>query len=100
MIYALNTLDVSNHERREIARNIRDERSDILNRDTKIVHVCDINVGEAYICVYCFKTVGKWFKLDRFRFDHAHNEGCLGSDSGLPGIVNPRGVTTICQSDE
>ena len=96
MIYALNTHDVSNHERREIARHIRDGLSDILNQDTRIVHVCDANVGEVYQCVYCFKTVHKWYRLNRVSFHHAHDECCLGSDNGLHGIVNPDGVTTVC----
>ena len=100
MIYALNTRDISDHERREIARHIRDDRSDILRRDIRIVYACDTNVGEDYLCIYCMKTVRKWWRLDRVRFDHAKGEGCIGSDHGLPGIVNPTGVTTVCPSDE
>ena len=38
MIYALNTRDISDHERREIARHIRDDRSDILKRDIRVVY--------------------------------------------------------------
>lgn len=96
MIYALNTKDVSAHERRGIARRIRDGQTDILAQDERIVHVCDTRVGEKYLCVYCFKTVRKWWKLERVRFDHDKNDGCLGSDKGLPGITNPNSVTAIC----
>ena len=99
MIYALNTRDISDHERREIARQIRDDQHDILSRDIKVVHVCDTKVGEGiYYCVYCMKDVHKWFRLDRISFHHDKDEGCHGSDSGLPGIENPIGVTTTCPS--
>ncbi|MDE0682624.1 MAG: hypothetical protein OXI63_06905 [Candidatus Poribacteria bacterium] len=98
MIYALNTLDVSDHERRVIARQIRDGRSDILGRDRRVVLVRNTKVAEGhYYCVYCMKRVHKWWRNDRIRFDHAKDEGCLGSDKGLPGIVNPRNVTMLGQ---
>ena len=39
MIYALNTADAPAHERREIARTIRDEHVFSLERDTRVVHI-------------------------------------------------------------
>lgn len=101
MIYALKTRDVSDHERRVIARHIRDDHTDILTQDKKVVLVRDTKVGEGrYYCVYCMKKVHKWWNRDRVRFDHAKDEGCLGSDKGLPGIENPRSVTMPGHSDE
>lgn len=94
MIYALNTLDVSDHERRVIARQIRDGQVDNLSEDKKVVLVRDTNVGQGrYYCVYCMKSVYKWWYQGRICFHHAKDEGCLGSEKGLPGIENPRGVT-------
>ena len=101
MIYALKTRDVSDHERRVIARHIRDCQKDILSQDKKVVLVRDTKVGEGrYYCVYCMKRVHKWWYQGRICFHHTKNEGCLGSDQGLPGIENPRGVTMPGQPDE
>ena len=100
MIYALNTRDISDHERREIARQIRDDQHDILSRDIKVVHVCDTIKGDSnYLCVYCLEPVHRWNYLDQNSFHHAKDEGCNSSDLGLPGIENPIGVTTACSSD-
>ena len=99
MIYALDTRDVSDHERREIARRIRDNEHDALKQDTRIVHVCDTNVGEECICIYCSKNVHKWYRHEKASFHHAYDEGCLESEQGLPGIENPYGVTAVCQDD-
>ena len=43
MIYALNTQDLSDRERRLIARLIQDGQTDSLAQDQRIVHVCDPN---------------------------------------------------------
>lgn len=100
MIYALNTRDVSDHERRLIARQIRDGQDDILSQDDRVVLVRDTEVGKGvYYCIYCTKREHKWRREDRIRFDHgrgrAHIDGvrCIGSKKGLPGIVNPPGAT-------
>ena len=101
MIYALNTRDISDHERRQVARNMRDDKHDILSRDIKVVHVCGTEKGKPnYLCVYCLEPVHRWHKLDQNSFHHAKDEGCHGSDLGLPGIENPIGVTISCPSDE
>ena len=60
MIYALNTRDVSDHERRAVARLIRDGRTEILDMTPEVVNVLDTAVGEGhYYCVYC---AGRVFK--------------------------------------
>ena len=59
MIYALNALNISDHERRESARHIRDDQSEILSRDIRVVKLSDTDFGEDYLCVYCMKTVRK-----------------------------------------
>ncbi len=100
MIYALNTRDVSDHERRVIARQMRDCQHESLYQDTKVVHVCDTMKGDSdYFCVYCLKPVHRWNKLDQNSFHHAKDEGCHSSDRGIPGIMNPIGVTARCSSD-
>lgn len=100
MIYALNTRDISDHERREIARQIRDGKDEILSRDIKIVHVCNTTKGDSnYLCVYCLKPVHRWNNQKQNSFHHAIDEGCNGSDLGLPGIKNPIGITAPCLSD-
>jgi len=101
LIYALNTRDVSDHERRLIARQIRDRHDDILSQDDRVVLVRDARVGEGvYYCIYCTKRVyKKWWRTGRISFLHkrgrAHIDGakCIGSEKGLPGIVNPPGAT-------
>ena len=96
MIYALNTLDISEHERRVIARHIRDDQRGILRRDKKVVFVRDTRVGEGvYYCVYCMARVYKqWNQGGTISFQHVKDQGkgCIGSDKGLPGIENPYGV--------
>lgn len=97
MIYALSNRDISDHERRVIARHVRDKRYGILQNDDRIVHVCDSSFRTAYLCVYCLETVVKWMQGDRAHFSHLPGApACLGTDKGLPGIPNPVGVTTIC----
>ena len=100
MIYALNTRDVSDHERREIARRIRDGQDDALRQDEKIVLVRDIKVGEGrYYCIYCMEKVHKFWLKGQVSFHHG-KEGCIGSDKGLPGIRNPVSVTIPGHPDE
>lgn len=100
MIYALNTRDISDHERREIARQIRDGKDEILSRDIKVIRVCDTKKGDSnYLCVYCLEPVHRWNNLNQNSFHHAKDKGCHGSDLGLPGIKNPIGVTIACPSD-
>ena len=101
MIYALNTRDISDHERRQVARNMRDDKHDILSRDNKVVHVCDTEKGKSnYLCVYCLKPVHRWNLLDQNSFHHSQYEGCHDSDLGIPGIENRIGVTISCPPDE
>ena len=96
MIYALKSQHIPDSERRRIARLISDGRAAALAQDDRVIHVCDTKAGEKYHCVYCCRTVRKWCKLESVRFDHDVNQGCLGSDQGLPGITNPHRVTTYC----
>ena len=102
MIYALDTLDISDHERRVIARQIRDRKDSILRRDKKVVIVRDTEVGiGSYYCIYCMKRVFKqWSPPGRIGFRHVEDEGCLGSDKGLSGIENPYGLTMPGEPDE
>lgn len=108
MIYALNTRDVSEHERRMIARLIRDDELDIVELDLnenenlelsgKTVHVLSTNVGEGtYYCIYCMGGVYKKYHgkpgHQTIGFWHKEGGGCVGSDKGLPGIINPSGIT-------
>ena len=53
IIYALNTRDVSDHERRGLARRIRDGQHSVLRRDKKLVLIRDTKVGEGYNCIDC-----------------------------------------------
>ena len=95
MIYALNTQDVSEHERRLLARLIRDDEKHSLNADEKVINVLDIAVGEGtYYCIYCMKRVHKWYRRKTVLLIHNIDKGCIGSDKGLPGIVNPKNITT------
>ena len=96
MIYALITTDISDHERRIIARKIRDDQSDFGCLAEKVIHVRDTKVGKGHHrCIYCFKRVFKWYRNDTVLFQHEPLEGekCLGTDNGLTGIINPHGVT-------
>lgn len=97
MIYALNTKDVSDHERREIARLIRDEQTYLVTLDEKVVQVCDTKKGDSrYHCIYCFEKVHRWNREDRVSFHHDEDKGCMGSDQELSGIKNPIAATTTC----
>ena len=98
MIHALNTRDVSDHERRQIARQIRDGQDKILECDDRVVLARDVNEGvnegEEYHCIYCMENVYMIYGVkNRVRFQHLKNEGCMGSEKGLPGIENPPNVT-------
>ena len=99
MIYALKTRDVSDHERRLIARALRDDKAFPAELDKKIIHVCDTKVGDnRYFCIYCLGKVHKWYYRKSVSFHHGTGigKGCLGGDNGIPGIENPLGATTTC----
>ena len=100
MIYALNTRDVSDHERRQIARQIRDGQDDILSQDDRVALARDARVGKGiYYCIYCMSEVHKFYPQGKsIIFRHQEGGGCVGSDKGLPGIVNPPGATIPGQS--
>ena len=95
MIYALITQDVSDHERRVIARLIRDDKHHLLKIEKKVVNVLETAVGEGHFyCIYCAGRVFKWYYRDSVSFRHQIDAGCAGTEKGLPGIVNPHNVTT------
>ena len=103
MIYALNTKDVSDHERRIIARSIRDKKPFPSELGEKVVRVCDTKVGDnRYHCIYCQGRVHKWYKKNRVSFHHGEGvgRGCIGSDKGLSGIENTRNIATTCPESE
>ena len=53
IVSALNTRDVSDPERRGIARRIRDGQHSVLRRDKKLVLIRDTRVREGYNCIDC-----------------------------------------------
>lgn len=102
MIYALNTRDISDHERRVIARQIRDRQKEPLRQNTRIIHVCDTVKGDRknkYLCVYCLEPVHRWNNRDQHSFHHNNGKGCHGSELGLSGIKNEIAVTSPCPPD-
>ena len=87
MIYALNTKDVSEHERRIIARLIRDDKHHLLGIGKKVVNVLETAISEGhYHCIYCTGRVYK-FVAGTIRFNHWEDKGCMGSDIRKPAIT-------------
>lgn len=96
MIYALKTRDVSDHERRLIARALKETKRPPDNLKEKTIHVRDTNLyDDSYLCIYCMEKVHHSFANNTICFHHPEGTGglCLGSDKGLPGIKNPKGIT-------
>ena len=94
MIYALKTKDISDHERRLIARALPNFVDSLpKNLKNKLIHVNKAPKGKEglYDCIYCNKGVHMWFKGSSYFFLHDVDKGCLGSDKGLSGIKNPKG---------
>ncbi len=94
MIYALNTQKMPSQSRRELALHIKNGRDSDLLENPSVVVARGVAVGEGrFYCIYCNRRVFKWWLNGNVKFYHQRNEGCLGTDKGLPGIVNPRRLT-------
>lgn len=97
MIYALKSLAVTDDERREMAGIIEPKQGEVLRFDLRVVYVCDVRVADySYFCIYCKAGVHHFHKSGSHSFFHDKEEGCLGTDIGLPGFVNKRGVVAYC----
>lgn len=98
MIYALQSRTVSLQDRKLIAESISSGSSVEQWVQAKfITHIADSCCDTCYFCVYCVNSVRA---ADRNRpktrvpvhnwyFEHEMHPGCVGTDLGISGCINP-----------